>query len=427
MPNEHARVPNFVELPDAVYHLGKVDERADVWVGGDGSGFQAKVRSEKWNNPDPRYPGCWLEMSAQGVEESQANKRQIKRGRRHGRDGDILTSEFGRKKKHGTGHTTEHHEWYIGNSLDWDVRFTSKDQLPDERAENGDYILRFDLSYPHGLSFYDQGYLTQAEKDEGTEREAKFENSICAFFNKSGRFMSSEGGELVNYETGKYGVIQRPDIILHQGTLNEEHHWGYQIVVGTELLVYIPQAVVNAWNPSTGDLVVDPTFGYTSIGGTSVTVSVAYCARTSPNIYTAGSSEQITAFTMYGKSAVGNTQEAAAYTISSGQAVNQLASPVSVSLTSTAAWRTASGLTQSLTSGVTYGCATGSSDSSSLVAYYDSTGSSSDTSQNNSRFSDPWVHNISRNRYFSVYATYGVVATANVPAAVHHYKMAGGL
>ena len=419
--------PKFTKHADhPIYGLEKVDERADVFIGGPGKKFHPHVRSEKWNNPHPRFPGCWLEMTAKDVEESQSNKRKIQNGKRHGRDCELLTSEFGRKNQSGK-FTSEHHEWYLGNSLDWDVIFTSKAELPEERNEDGDYILRFALNYPESVTPYHQPELTQAEIDDGHFRPDHVINSYAFIFNRSGKFTSSDGTELVNYETGKYGHLYRAKIILPD--LSE--HWCKQSIIAGELVVAIPKEVVNAWNPSDGNLILDPTFGYTSIGGTTNTTLNNLANVGSTLTYTPSSgTSTITAYTTYTRKTSGSatgTAYFAAYDVDgSNIPQNRLASAVSTTAVPfTAAWISVTGLSQTLTNGNKYCAAKVSrASSNSVLNYYDTGSSQSAFGGSPNILPDPWQGTGLGAAIYSLYATY-TVATGRVPYEYYNTYIGG--
>lgn len=379
-----------------IYGLSKVDDCADVVIGGQGNTFLPSVRSEKWANKHG-YKSSWLEITAQGVVESNTNKRKIKKVR----DKEVLTSEFGRKNRSGK-YTTEHHEWYVGDSLDWDVIYTAKDQLPEELDAGGDYVVRFDLSKPAGLDFYHQPALTQDEIERGDERPDDIINSYAVMLNVSGHYQSN-GESLINYESGKYGHLYRPVMILPDGS----KHWGRQLIVGSELLVYIPQEVVNAWNPSDGDLVLDPTFGYTSLGGSAGSSTQNRVHVSDALTYVASAGDTITAFTLYQNSPWSNPMEMSVYSIVAGNAVSKLGASGYIATSVPDGWKTVSGLSVTMSGGTRYGSAWGGQGNGFQYKYDSGTGTQMQLNTT-SGLPATWTSSGNNTRRGSMYATYEV-------------------
>jgi hypothetical protein len=415
MPNEHAHIPNFLELEDG-WRLSGVDDRASVYIGKKDTG-KPFIRSEKWNNPHPRFPGCWLEMSVPGAEVSPNNKPDIVRGNRFGQDRETLQAEVGHRGK------THYHEWYIGNSLDWDVVFPDLASMSELIDGNGDYVIDFDLTYPEGLTFSHQDHPTQADIDEGVIRPDNIRNSFAAYFNQAGRFMSSDGGEYVNYETGKYGHLYRPVMI----TNDQSERWAEQWLVNpTTLRVKMEGDWIRSLGQAQWPLRLDPTFGYTTIGGSLSTTSLRRCLVASATTHTAATGDTITGFSLYGSttSASPETIDVAPYEISGTLPGNRLGSNQQITLATSSSdqWNSVTGLSLVMTNGIKYGPAF--QGSSSRRKWFDVGTGDEHSNGGSGTLPATWSHGSYSTAKYSIYATYTVAPTGTL---LKHPGMDGGM
>jgi hypothetical protein len=116
-----------------------------------------------------------------------------------------------------------------------------------------------------GLAFYYQPKLTQEEIDEGAFRPENVVGSYAVYHESKQGDYSKMG--LKNYRAGKAFHIFRPKIIDNAG----KEVWGKLNITDNLLTVEIPQEFLdNAVYP----IIVDPTFGYTTKGGSSWASSV---------------------------------------------------------------------------------------------------------------------------------------------------------
>lgn len=129
---------------------------------------------------------------------------------------------------------------------------------------------RFDFSIQtKGLNFYYQPALTEEEIEEGVERPDNVVGSYAVYHatNRDNRIGGKE------YKTGKFCHIYRPHITDADG--NET--WG-ELELDEQsglLTVVVPQAFLGK---AVYPVVVDPTFGYTSVGASNVGTSWYVCS-----------------------------------------------------------------------------------------------------------------------------------------------------
>ena len=118
-----------------------------------------------------------------------------------------------------------------------------------------------------GLVFYYQPELTQKEIDEGCFRPENVIGSYAVYHDGKQGDYSKMG--LKNYRAGKAFHIYRPKIIDNAG----KEVWGKLNITDNLLTVEIPQEFLdNAMYP----VIVDPTFGYETIGGSNGIATVEY-------------------------------------------------------------------------------------------------------------------------------------------------------
>jgi len=141
------------------------------------------------------------------------------------------------------------------DDLEYEIVFAAQPRLD---------TVEFELEFPDGLDFHYQKALTQEEIDDGAERPPNVVGSHAVYWNQSGRIMAPGGGEIVNYETGKFGHFYRPFLKDATG----RRVWCQQEidVPGRRLLIRMPLAFLKQ---ATYPVVLGPTFGHTSIGGTN--------------------------------------------------------------------------------------------------------------------------------------------------------------
>jgi len=163
---------------------------------------------------------------------------------------------------------------------------------------------------------------------------------------KSGN-LSEIGGK--NYKTGKAFHIYRPQIIDADG----KKAWGTLAINTTKeiLTVIVPQAFLNS---ATYPVVVDPTFGYTGIGGSSTLNSQdhMYCTSGNP-----GGSGTVTQISVYAKTDTGTNNWKGGLYIQSTLALVSPQSAAGATITSTAQWLNATVSDTSVSNQNYYVCA----------------------------------------------------------------------
>ena len=223
----------------ALYRMASAG--AEIEIGGDHPTLVLpEVRSSKWGGE------CWLNVRHADAELMLSNDRDK-----------VRTEEGKPVLELPVSAAKRRHEIREG-SLKWDIVYEDASALP------ADGIERFQLEFPDGLTWHYQPALTPEDIAEGVERPDNVVGSYAGYFHKSGRFLDPQGNEIANYETGKFAHIYRPEMVDAAGN----RAWAVQELVGNELRVTLPaEWMATAVYPVT----LDPTFGYTSIGGSNST------------------------------------------------------------------------------------------------------------------------------------------------------------
>lgn len=258
------------------------------------------------------------------------------------------------------------------------------------------------------LDFFYQPALTPEEIAEGASRPENVIGSYAVYHkSKANNFV---GGK--EYKTGKAFHIYRPQVI----DANNNKVWANLSIEGDVLSVTVPQDFLDS---AVYPVIVDPTFGYTSVGATNFNApSLAYGLKGATMTYTAGSGDQITQFSVYGQS-TSTVAEMAVYTIPSTALSSRLAAGVSITIATSSQWNNSAAVSQALTNGTKYGIAVGAWSTSTNLTLKQDTGSSNDSSAKTPKSLDAsWSEFASENRRISMYATYATVSK--------RYARAGG-
>jgi len=260
-----------------------------------------------------------------------------------------------------------------------------------------------------GLNFYYQPPLTAQEKKDGAERAENVIGSY-AVYNKvnKGNYI---GGK--NYATGKAFHIYRPKIIDKNGVevwggLNIDEKKG-------SLTVTVPQQFLDT---AVYPILVDPTFGYTSIGASYQSTSSSYTSVQRLEKYTVADNftlDSLSAYMYKSTSTVGC--KLALYDDTSNKPINRLALSALFYPTTTKAWITKALTTPSQTagdfwisiSGYANGIGGGSLIAYDTVASINYTAAADDSEAIDA---DPYAGGTgySYTRQFSFYATYTVAS-----------------
>ena len=218
-------------------------------------------------------------------------------------------------------------------------------------------------------------------------------NSI-AIYNPS-RPMNTVGGPL--YRAGKIGTIRRAKAIDKDGNWV----WCPMFFVNpTTLRITVPEDFAN--DDSKFPIRIDPTFGYTTIGGSSVYFNTpgSICLIGSGLVHTAGSRQRVISYHMYGR---GTSCAGAGYVITAGVPVARLGPTAAIALTGSDIWNTSSAVSQVMMNGIIYGPAIGACVAA--YVYYD-VGSGNQRSHCPTDLPNPWVEDGQTAAMYSYYATY---------------------
>lgn len=271
--------------------------------------------------------------------------------------------------------------------LKWDIEFSEK---PERN------VFEWQLKYTDGLHFHYQGELSEEEKSMGAIRPDNVIGSYAVYCNKADNHINRETGEVVNYRTGKLCHIYRPFCTDADGKTT----WAELHIENDVMSITIPQEFLNnAKYPVT----LDPDFGYTTVGGSSIQLASARANILSGTRHTGVTGDEITQFSIH----QGNDgyYDIAAYTVESDVPVTRLAAGVQVTAGASAAWCNSATVEQVLTNGTVYCLAMGDTTVGAAVSYDAiSGGRSADDSTGD--LPATWTHTGYGDFQFSMYATY---------------------
>lgn len=327
-----------------IYHLPK-QHGASVEIGrrnDHGGKVWPHARSEKWAGR------CWLEISARGSAPRPGRPERLLAG------DSILEIDCQRKKGNKT--VGETHRIKTG-SLKWEVVYNSISDLPEQFAV-------FDLSNPPGLEFFHQPALTQAEIDEGHVRPDNVVNSYAAYWPQSGRILLADGTERVNYETGKYCHIYRPEWVAANG----QRIWGEQAIVDGELRITVPLPWIQSLGSAAFPLVLDPTFGYTGTGASAAAHAAGSVAAY--GLFSPASNGNISHVSVYSQYS-GSKFTAGLYTDSSGYPDSKIVDGAEETTVNNDWVHSSMDSTPSVTAGTNYWLADGCNATTNVSHQYD--------------------------------------------------------
>ena len=198
--------------------LTKDDVPCTIKIGGTTEKFVPNINTSKWNDE------CWLNINHPDVVNTEVEQ------------------FIDNKIELSIGNNT--HRYYVNQNgrLEYEIVF---------RAKPTSNKVELDLDFSDGLSFFHQPALTQEEIDEGGERPDDVINSYAVYWKKKNN----------KYRTGKFCHIYRPKIT------DAAEHWEWCDLEykDKKLTITISQ---NFLDSAVYPLTLDPTLGYTSIGGT---------------------------------------------------------------------------------------------------------------------------------------------------------------
>jgi hypothetical protein len=304
-------------------------------------------------------------------------------------------------------------EWAKG---DLKARFYNK----DEGFENGGFefevefatkpisnVVEFTIE-SKGLVFYKQNLLTNEELIVVSQQRTEAQIESYAVFHDSKKDNK--------YKTGKAFHIFRPDII----DKDNNKVWCNMDIVGDTLKITIPQ---NFLDTATYPIILDPTFGYTTIGGTTtgtITSNTYLCTK-----FTSAADGTIDDINWYINALGNQNMTMGAYDEAGGVPVNIIADSGSSSITNGTGWvtKTASGSITNTDIFYLNGWVSFQS-----VYYYDSGGTAQTffkdgTSGIYPTWQDPatTASSFTQSIVFSVYANY----TATVSATTKQFGLLG--
>ena len=273
-------------------------------------------------------------------------------------------------------------------AFEFDIELTER---PDTN------VFTYELERWEDLDFFYQPELTAEEIEQGVERPENVVGSYAVYHKEKKNHVVGE----TNYGTGKLYHIYRPLVCDAEG--NEV--WGQLHYEEGELSVMVPQEFLDS---AVYPVIVDPTFGYTSVGGTSVNetdwISGSFATLTEDG--------SITGLSFYYSPSANNALARGAIYSGTYSGLTREAQTVQIAVPIGGAWREATFSSPvSLTAG-TYTLVYNSqfvsgsvqrrydTVSNQAVAYYDEWVSS--YSFPSSFTPEPW----NRDRRYSIYATY---------------------
>ena len=200
-----------------------------------------------------------------------------------------------------------------------------------------------------------------------------------------------------NYDTGKLFHIYRPLVTDANGSTT----WASLNIVNGVMSVTVPQSFLDS---ASYPVVVDPTFGYTTIGASVDTNDFNFVATGFP--YTATTGDTITKYSFYGYQTTGSYPEVATYLVVAGVATSRLDTAQTITLPpTTAAWTDSSVISVSMSGGSTYAIAFGKLVSKVYVKY-DSSGGAGKHASIQTSLPSTWAGTTSSGSRYSFYATY---------------------
>lgn len=248
-----------------------------------------------------------------------------------------------------------------------------------------------------GLNFFYQPKLTAMEVSLGDERPDNVIGSYAVYHKTKGGMNNASGKE---YKTGKAFHIYRPEAVDADGNrewceLNINESSGH-------LTVTVPQTFLdNATYP----VVVDPTFGNTSIGASRNSTAAN---NVQGGYFTITESGDVTKLTAYGEDSSGTTNTKGLI-VENSSPYNIVTNAVSnvVNVSTTTSWRDyAFSTSPSLTASTSYGMGI-LTESNYNRAYFDDFSGSGFYDSSNSYASPAALSAPSSNsRLYSIYATY---------------------
>ena len=282
-----------------------------------------------------------------------------------------------------------------GGSYEWEVVLAS---VPPANS------LTLDLRRQNVELLY-QPALTAQEIADGHVRPDRVVGSYAVYHTQKNNHKQGE----VNYECGKIGHIYRPRVTDNLGdTIWGE--WNTDAETSGELTLTVDAAWLAA---AAYPVTIDPTFGYTTAGGSTLAAGNGTLAFGNSNAtyhYTASSGDTITSTHSYVDKTFGSPDhQCAVYDVSTLDP-NNLVVIGTMTPPASPGWAVSSALSTALVASTVYTVAwLNNTTTSNYNIYYD-TGGSQESSRDTcvaAALNDPWTEDNSFNSpRFSIYATY---------------------
>src|SRR3990167_7797514 len=150
-------------------------------------------------------------------------------------------------------------EWDTARAYKIDEKTFEFETILREKSQTN--ILHFQLTGIENLNFFYQPELTQEERDKGYSRPENVVGSYAVYHKTKANHRIGS----TNYATGKALHIYRPKAIDANGA----EEWAELSYENGILSVIVPQSFLDS---AAYPVVADPTFGYTTLGGTTVNI-----------------------------------------------------------------------------------------------------------------------------------------------------------
>lgn len=338
---------------------------ASIIIGGPDSKFEPVINAGKWGDE------CWLKISHKDTIIT-SQKEIISDGKIELITGDLK------------------HTYYIDNDgkLEHELLYASDPGLS---------YIEFDLDFSSELSFYYQGELTQDEIAEGCIRPDHIINSYALYYNKFHN----------QYKTGKFGHIDRSWIRDAKGNFS----WLNQEIdpVSKKWRVFPDQDWIKK---ATFPITIGPTIGYTTIGGSSQSLSNTCRVGLGTAGGINGTLDTVHCYVSSGNGL--RTLRGCIYDDNAGAPNNLVATSVAtMTAPIVAAWQSTS-ISGAISANAVYHPGFNNAQAFSVVHYFDGGapgGTTYDKAMGVDTFEDPWTGGSSRTRFLSAYVTYSEVTT----------------
>lgn len=210
-------------------------------------------------------------------------------------------------------------------------------------------VFTYKIDGAEEFDFFYQPELTPEEIEEGSDRPENVVGSYAVYHKTKAHHRVGD----TNYATGKVYHIYRPKAFDADGA----ETWAELSYANGALSVTVPQKFMD---DAVYPVRVDPTFGYTTAGGTELQgySSASAAIGQMASQLTASSGDTITSYSVYSRwlgVGGGSAISFSAYTVVSSNPDTRLATITTIAIgDTTAQWRTTATVSQALSNGTTY-------------------------------------------------------------------------